>query len=162
MTQFSPVKFWSDRWEQEQEKYVPCALSMYKYNLRAINTLFLKHKVILKNRKVLDIGCGSGRTAIPLIKYLSKGNYDGFDIVSDAIKWNKKYITTQCPNFKFIHSDVYNKHYNSSSSIQASSYTFPYPDEHFDLILLASVFTHMYPQDFEHYLSEISRVLKKK
>ena len=60
MTQFSPVKFWSDRWEQEQEKYVPCALSMYKYNLRAINTLFLKHKVILKNRKVLDIGCGKG------------------------------------------------------------------------------------------------------
>jgi ubiquinone/menaquinone biosynthesis C-methylase UbiE len=123
--------------------------------------IITNHCSLKGDEYVLDIGCGTGRTAIPLAKYLSKGHYDGFDIVSNAIEWNKKYITAQYPHFNFIHSDVYNKHYNNSSTIQASSYTFPYPDEHFDLILLASVFTHMYPKDFEHYLSEISRVLKK-
>ena len=34
------------------------------------------------DHRVLDIGCGTGRMAIPLTSFLSKkGSYEGFDIV---------------------------------------------------------------------------------
>ncbi|HVF50857.1 MAG TPA: class I SAM-dependent methyltransferase, partial [Pyrinomonadaceae bacterium] len=36
----------------------------------------------------------------------------------------------------------------------------PFPDRHFDFVVLNSVFTHMLPDDVENYLSEIARVLK--
>lgn len=57
---FSPNHFWKDRWTKEQEKYIPCSLNIYKGNLKAIKALILKHYVILKNTKVLDVGCGKG------------------------------------------------------------------------------------------------------
>src|SRR5208282_391883 len=37
---------------------------------------------------------------------------------------------------------------------------FPYPDRSFDFTFLASVFTHMLPQEVEHYAREIARTLK--
>lgn len=57
---FSPIKFWKERWEKEQEKYIPCSLQIYKHNLKAIKALISKHKIILENRIVLDVGCGRG------------------------------------------------------------------------------------------------------
>jgi ubiquinone/menaquinone biosynthesis C-methylase UbiE len=44
--------------------------------------------------------------------------------------------------------------------MQAAQYPFPFADSSFDFVYLVSVFTHMLPADMEHYLSEISRVLK--
>ena len=39
------------------------------------------------NDKVLDVGCGVGRMAIPLTRYLSsEGTYDGLDIVAESIE----------------------------------------------------------------------------
>ena len=40
-------------------------------------------------------------------------------------------------------------------------YRFPYDDGCFDLVVVASVFTHMLSPDTERYLREISRVLKQ-
>src|SRR5262249_183649 len=37
---------------------------------------------------------------------------------------------------------------------------FPFANDHFDLVFLTSVFTHMLPDDLAHYLQEIARVLK--
>src|SRR5262245_55753272 len=38
------------------------------------------------DHRVLDVGCGIGRIAVPLLDYLSeRGSYDGFDIVPRAI-----------------------------------------------------------------------------
>lgn len=111
--------------------------------------------------RVLDVGCGIGRMAIPLTDYLSKeGEYWGFDIVKKGIDWCQRRISKKFGNFHFQHSDVYNKHYNPSGKIQAQSFHFPFDDEYFDFIFLTSVFTHMHPSDLENYLGEISRVLK--
>ena len=41
----------------------------------------------------------------------------------------------------------------------ASAYRFPFADQAFDFIFLASVFTHMLPDAVEHYVHEISRLL---
>ena len=111
--------------------------------------------------RVLDVGCGIGRMAIPLTNYLSKeGEYWGFDIVELGIGWCQSHISPTCGNFHFQHSDVYNKHYNPNGKIQAQDFRFPYEDETFDFVFLTSVFTHMLPADLKNYLSEISRVLK--
>jgi len=111
--------------------------------------------------RVLDVGCGVGRMAIPLTNYLSKeGEYWGFDIVKKAIRWCQSRISPNFSNFHFQHSDVYNKHYNPTGKVQAQNFQFPFDDEFFDFVFLTSVFTHMLPSDLENYLSEISRVLK--
>ena len=110
---------------------------------------------------VLDVGCGIGRMAIPLTKYInSTGQYEGFDIVPEAIKWCRKNITSQFPNFNFQKADIYNNNYNPAGRLNAVDFRFPYPDACFDFVFLTSVFTHMRPIEIEHYMLEITRVLK--
>jgi ubiquinone/menaquinone biosynthesis C-methylase UbiE len=112
--------------------------------------------------KVLDIGCGMGRLAVALTSYLNAaGSYEGLDIVPSGIKWCVDNIASRHPNFHFELVDVFNKEYNPNGHLKPTEYRFPYPDQTFDLVVLASVFTHMLPADMEHYIAEISRVLKK-
>jgi ubiquinone/menaquinone biosynthesis C-methylase UbiE len=113
------------------------------------------------DHRVLDVGCGIGRMAIPLTGYLSnEGEYWGFDIVQNGIKWCQNRISPNYSNFHFLHSDVYNKYYNPRGKIQAQDFKFPFDDHFFDFVFLTSVFTHMLPSDVENYMREISRVLK--
>src|SRR5260370_25414931 len=40
------------------------------------------------HHQVLDIGCGNGRMALPLMEFLScDGSYEGFDILQEGIDW---------------------------------------------------------------------------
>lgn len=111
--------------------------------------------------RVLDAGCGIGRIAIPLAEYMDEtGSYEGFDIAPEGIAWCRENITPRYPNFRFQLADVYNKSYNPEGSYRASEYEFPYEDESFDFSFLASVFTHLLPDDMENYMSQISRVLR--
>lgn len=111
---------------------------------------------------VLDVGCGSGRMALPLTGYLNrpKGRYAGFDVSREAIAWCTENISASHPNFDFTVVDVQNGTYNPKGKYKSSDFRFPYPDGSFDMVLLASVFTHMLPSDVKHYLHEIARVLK--
>jgi SAM-dependent methyltransferase len=113
------------------------------------------------HHRILDVGCGCGRMAIPMMPFLSEqGSYYGFDIVPEAIQWSKKHITTRDARFHFEWASVFNKHYNPKGKIAPDQYRFPYDDHFFDFALLTSVFTHMLADEMEHYLSEISRTLK--
>ncbi|MCV7008469.1 methyltransferase domain-containing protein [Mycobacterium gordonae] len=110
---------------------------------------------------VLDVGCGSGRMALPLTGYLNReGRYAGFDVASEAVAWCRENISGSHPNFDFRVADVQNKRYNPNGRFKPSDFRFPYPDESFDVVLLASVFTHMLPPHVKHYMYEIARVLK--
>jgi len=112
------------------------------------------------NSRVLDVGCGLGRMAIPLTEYLSEeGEYWGFDIVKNGIRWCKNRVSSKFSNFHFLHADVYNKHYNPKGKVRAQDFQFPFDEEAFDFVFSTSVFTHMLLPDVENYLSEISRVL---
>jgi ubiquinone/menaquinone biosynthesis C-methylase UbiE len=133
-------------------------------NFTKIGDRFLKHFIQFGNlnphHNVLDVGSGIGRMAIPLTTYLTTGKYEGFDIVEKGIKWCTKNITKRFPNFQFKHISLKNDLYSSDGS-DAVSFMFPYPDNSFDFVFLTSVFTHMLPVETEHYMSEISRVMKK-
>jgi ubiquinone/menaquinone biosynthesis C-methylase UbiE len=50
--------------------------------------------------------------------------------------------------------------YNPGGTYTATTYKFPFDDGTFDVAILGSVFTHMQPEEVDHYLSELSRVLR--
>jgi SAM-dependent methyltransferase len=113
------------------------------------------------NHRVLDVGCGIGRQAVALTEFLSgAGSYDGVDIVPRGIGWSRDHVSSRYHNFRFHLADVYNKEYNPKGKLRARDYAFPFSDTSFDFVFLTSVFTHMLPDDVEHYIAEISRLLK--
>ncbi len=121
----------------------------------------LRHLGLEPHHHILDPGCGAGRLAIALTRYLTPdGGYEGFDLFRDCIEWCAETITPRYPNFGFTHADIFYKLHNDSGKVLAKDYTFPYDDEQFDFVVLISVFTHIRSDGFEQYLSEIARVLK--
>ena len=122
---------------------------------------FIELGKLQPDERVLDVGCGIGRMAVPLARYLSEdGEYWGFDIVRDGIEWCERNLAKQFPNFHFQWVNIYNKSYNPLGQYKASEYKFSYEDAAFDFAFATSVFTHLLPPDTENYLSEMSRVLK--
>lgn len=120
-----------------------------------------KHCELKPNHAILDIGCGIGRIAIPLTKYINtQGSYEGFDVIKTGVDWCQKKITSNHPNFQFRYIPLKNDLYRESGD-DAANFTFPYEDNSFDCVVLTSVFTHMLPAEVENYLGEIQRVLKK-
>jgi len=124
-------------------------------------TYFIELAYLKPSDRVLDIGCGVGRMAIPLTKYLNKqGSYEGFDIVKELVSWSQSNITPRFPNFHFQLANIFNSCYNPSGKYKGVDYRFPYPDNEFDFIILTSVFTHMLPTEVENYLGEMARTVK--
>jgi SAM-dependent methyltransferase len=111
--------------------------------------------------RVLDIGCGVGRVAIPLSRYLSsEGGYDGFDVVPQMIDWCQAQIGTKHPNFRFHVAEVYSTINSIEGGADPAAYRFPFEDETFDFAYAGSLFTHLTPAASENYLRETMRTLK--
>lgn len=110
--------------------------------------------------RILDMGCGWGRLAFALTDYLTDGSYEGIDTWRTHVEWAQERIATVHRNFKFHVADIYNANYNPKGQLQPTSFTFPYADNSFDLVYSRSMFTHMQPEEFEHYAGQIARVLK--
>lgn len=123
---------------------------------------FIEFGELKPSDRVLDIGCGIGRIAIPLTQHINKqGSYEGFDIVEEGIKWCTQKISPKFPHFHFRHVALKNDLYNLQTTQPATEFIFPYPDKSFDFVILTSVFTHMQIEEVRHYLHEISRVMDR-
>jgi SAM-dependent methyltransferase len=124
-------------------------------------SILVRYAGLKSGDRVLEVGCGIGRMAIPLIDLLSEnGRYEGFDIVRRGIRWAQRNITSRHPNFRFQLADIRNQEYNPRGRFKASEYRFPFENDSFDVVFLTSVFTHMLPSEVHHYLNEIHRVLR--
>jgi SAM-dependent methyltransferase len=126
---------------------------------------FLGHFVELGGLKpgdrVLDVGCGPGRMAVPLTGHLDpSGSYEGFDVVRREVEWCRRAITPRHPRFRFQVADVRNERYNPHGSTPASEYRFPFDDASFDFAFATSVLTHLREAAAARYLTEIGRVLR--
>lgn len=126
--------------------------------------LFKAHFIALAglrpDERVLDIGSGLGRMAIPLTDYLTRPDaYEGFDVVQEAVSLCTHRITSRYPGFRFtwvpLHNDLY-----TADGARASEFTFPYLDADFDFAWATSVFTHMDRNEVARYLAETRRVMR--
>jgi len=118
------------------------------------------HAGLLPTHDVLDIGCGYGRLARPLTKYLTSGSYSGIEVSRKAADWCGRHFTPEFPHFTFRHVGIYNEYYNPRGEIRPHEFRFPFDDSSFDFVIASSVYTHMRIDDIRNYIRETARVLK--
>jgi ubiquinone/menaquinone biosynthesis C-methylase UbiE len=115
---------------------------------QSLNLIFNRYKAnnfdmnIIKNKKVLDAGCGSGRHVVASA-YLGAKKVIGIDISKKQIDLNKK-------NFKSI-KNIDFKHSSTDRIKFANNY--------FDYVISSGVIHHT--KDYEKSLDEVVRVCKK-
>ena len=99
-------------------------------------------KTIAPGVRILDFGCGCGRTLRWLLLRHPNSEFHGVDVDLEAIKWCTKHL--------------------KPGRFQATSPfpPLPFPNNHFDIVYSISVFTHLDECMQDVWLSELSRVLK--
>lgn len=128
--------------------YESFQLNYKKYYTDSIDTAkwvanFLNKHIELKNKKILDWGCGPGRIIRHLPTVIGNGcEYYGTDYNSKTIDWCSK--------------NIQNIHFNNNT-LEAK---LPYPDNFFDAIYGISIFTHLSEQLHYSWYNELVRVLK--
>lgn len=124
-----------------------------------MRALLVRHGLSADDR-VLDVGCGVGRVALPLTGFLSdRGSYEGFDIVPSWIRWCRRNVTARHPRFRFTLARIRNTHYRRSGATP-ETFRFPYDDSSFDFAFAISLFTHLGLDAARRYLAEVHRVLR--
>jgi SAM-dependent methyltransferase len=112
--------------------------------------------------RLLDLGSGCGRIAIPLTKILGpSGRYVGLEPNKALVRWCDRRITNVYRNFEFLHCDLYNQFYNPKGTIRPETLSFPFANSLFDTVVATSLFTHLTPDATCNYLRECGRVLKR-
>ncbi|MCH2193193.1 class I SAM-dependent methyltransferase [Kordia sp.] len=161
---YAPIDLFRKRHELEPPKgYVYTGPGNYIEIGEIFFGYFKAYGNIQPDSRILDIGSGIGRMAIPFTEFLNEnGTYKGFDVVAQGVDWCTANITSKYPNFTFKFTPLKNDLYNLNTNAEAKDFTFPYDNSSFDFAFLTSVFTHMMPADVLHYLGEIYRVLDTK
>jgi SAM-dependent methyltransferase len=111
--------------------------------------------------RVIDIGSGCGRLAMPFSLLIKEGEYYGTDVFEDGINWCTQNVTPRNPGFKFFLQRVENNYYFGGDIKPSSSISLDFAEtSSIDFIFAISVFTHLVEADAEKYFSEIARCLK--
>lgn len=152
-----------------KNRFLPCpdpdSVFVGDGNFQAVGAEFLGHFIrkggLLPQHRVLDIGCGIGRMAVPLTQYLdpAKGSYCGIDPVAGGIKWCQQMISPVYPNFEFRYLDIAHSLYNPKGAINGLELVLPFETGQFDFVIMTSIITHLPDEEVSAYLREVARVL---
>ena len=101
---------------------------------------FKKYKV----KRVLDLGCGTGRHIV----YLAKKDFDvfGVDIAEEGIRQAKQWVKNEELNANFKISSIYKK--------------LPYKNNFFDAVISTQIIHHQRLENIRKIIHEIARILK--
>ena len=128
--------------------YESFQLNYSKYYTESIETAqwlvdyFSKH-IELKNKKILDWGCGPGRVIRHLPSIIGNDcKYYGTDYNNKTIDWCTKSLPGIIFNRNILEAKL------------------PYPDNFFDVIYGISIFTHLSEQMHYDWFNELHRILK--
>jgi SAM-dependent methyltransferase len=101
---------------------------------------------------VFDVGSGYGRLAHALIRWRGReGRYLGMDILPKHVAWCQAHLGGG--SIRFEQMDVQNDRYNPKGKKTPTEVEFAPLNA--DVVVLTSVFTHMWPDDIVHYLKQI-------
>jgi SAM-dependent methyltransferase len=97
---------------------------------------------LVRANRVLDFGCGCGRTIRWFLASGGNAEWHGVDVDHEAIEWCQRHLQPG----RFL----------ATPAVPP----LPYPPEHFDLVYCLSVFTHLNESMQDLWLAELNRVLK--
>jgi SAM-dependent methyltransferase len=116
--------------------------------------------------RILDLGCGLGRSSIPFVDYLSGGggHLVGVDVIERMVSFCRDVIGSRYSNASF-HSCAVPESYLINQQRNNPPDLLPVKEilvhqEPFDLINAFSVFTHLLPDEMDAYFSLFERILK--
>ena len=109
-------------------------------DMKKVISLLKKDKV----KKILDLGCGSGRHTV----LLAKQGFDVYatDVSKAGLKMTRKWLKEEKLSAKLKEHSCYEK--------------FPFKDNTFDAVISTQVIHHNYHDKVKFCISEIERVLK--
>ncbi len=111
-------------------------------------TFMLAHG-LKPEQKVLDFGCGYGRTAIPLLKCLEPGNYVGTELSDKRAALAREWVEREGLEDK------------KPLFVVSTDNTMPYlEDASIDVVWTLSVFTHMPEKELRQVLATFQRVVR--
>ncbi len=128
--------------------YESFQLNYRKYFTESFDTAawvisYIQKYIRLKDKRILDWGCGPGRVIRHLPKAVDNGcSYYGTDYNAKTIDWCKKNL----PGIEF-----------NNNKLEA---ILPYYDNFFDAIYGISIFTHLSEQLHYDWMKELTRILK--
>lgn len=137
-------------------------------DFRAIGSEYLRYFVELGGLtpmdNVLDIGCGFGRMALPLTRYLAPtSRYHGFDIVEEPVAWCRANISSRMRTFHFDHIDLQHSLYNPHGTLSAPGgfYTHLSSPQSWKptFVIAISVLTHLNTDDLLLMLQDAGSAL---
>ncbi len=98
---------------------------------------------LTRSQRVLDFGCGCGRTLRWLLPKYRNVEFHGVDVDRGAIEWCAKNLG------------------DASFVTTNPEQPLPYPSHHFEVIYCFSVFTHLNEDMQDFWLAELGRLLKR-
>ncbi|MFZ0707107.1 MAG: class I SAM-dependent methyltransferase [Candidatus Korobacteraceae bacterium] len=115
------------------------------------------------NSRIVDIGSGCGKSAVALrdFEYMGQrfqGQYFGFDVDADMIRWCQQNFAPE--HFSFRSIDSFSAVYNPSGASQTQVRLQGCDDGSIDLVMSQSLFSHLLEPELRAYVRESARVLR--
>ena len=112
-------------------------------------------RLLQPGTRILDIGAGCGKPARAFLYHPYVIEYVGLDVDVDLVNWSNAYLRpSSSQRFLFAFMDVQSDRYAREGVTRAEQATFPVQPGHFNLVIAASLFTHLPSDAAANYLRQ--------